>query len=138
MHSPNIVTYKEITQLIEYCTHFEGMGTYASLYLRKKGNLGRFDFDSDYLALEDDLQMKIFEKEYFEIYNYFKNSPESIITDEDWVKISVLSDKKRLWHRVGAHMAKEIEKNYGRKKIVSLILEPSGNFINTYILVNKN
>ena len=77
--------------------------------------------------------MNDYKKEYLEIYNYFKNNPKQQLTEKDWEKLSVLSNKKRLWYRVGALMAKSIDKKLGREKLVQLISEPSGNFINIYL-----
>jgi hypothetical protein len=133
MISLDITNYKEMTQLIEYSTHLEGMGTFAPLNIRKKENA--MNIDRDYIALQNTELMKEYEKEYFDIYFHFKNNPDSLITEEDWDKVSILSDEKRLWYRVGASMAQTIDKNLGREKLVSLISEPSENFINTYLMI---
>ena len=133
MPSLDITNYKEMTQLIEYFTHLEGMGTFAPLDIRKKENA--MNIDRDYIALQDPGLMKEYEKEFFDIYFHFKNNPDSLITEEDWDKVSILSDKKRLWYRIGASMAQTIDKNLGREKLVSLISEPSENFINTYLMI---
>lgn len=133
MPSSDITSYKEMTQFIEYFTHLEGMGTFAPLDLRKKENA--MNIDKDYIALQDSALMKDFEKEYFEIYFHFKNNPNTVITETDWDMVSILSDKKRLWYRVGAHMAETIYKKLGKEKLGSLIAEPSENFINTYLSI---
>lgn len=136
MPSFNVTKYKEMAQLIEYFTHLEGMGTFAPLDIRKKEKA--MNIDKDYIALQDARLMKEYEKEFFDIYFHFKNNPDSLITDEDWDKVSILSDDKRLWYRVGAIIAQTIDKNLGRKKLVSLISEPSENFITTYLMINNN
>ncbi len=133
MISLDITNYKEMTHLIEYATHLEGMGTFAPLDIRKKENA--MNIDKDYIALQDSVLMKAFEKEFFDIYFHFKNNPSGVITEKDWDKISILSDEKRLWYRVGARMAQTINKNLGREKLVNLISEPSENFINTYLMI---
>jgi len=135
MPSLDISNYGEMTQLIEYITHLEGMGTYVPLELRVKENA--LHIDKDYIALQDSALMKEYEKEYFSIYFHFKNNPDSVITEDDWNKISILSDKKRLWYRVGARMAQTIDQKLGREKLVSLIPESSENFIVTYLEMNK-
>ncbi len=135
MPSLDITTYKEMTKLIEYFTHLEGMGTYAPFELRKKEHA--LDADKDYAVLQDDKLMDQCEKEYFEIYFHFKDNPEELITQDDWAKLNVLSDKKRLWYRVGARMAQIIDCRLGRKHLVSLIPEPAENFIQTYMLVKE-
>jgi len=133
MPSLDITTYKEMAQLIEYFTHLEAMGTYAPLDIRTRE--GAMNTDRDYIALQNTELMKEYEKEYFEIYFHFKNNPDSLITKEDWDKVEILSDVRRLWYRVGAYMAQTIDKNLGREKLVNLISEPSENFINTYLMI---
>lgn len=135
MPSLDITNYKEMTQLIEYFTHLEGMGTFAPLDTRIKENA--MDVDKDYIALQDSVLMKAYENEFFDIYFHFKNNPDSIVTEKDWDKVSILSGKKRLWYRIGAIMAQTIDKNLGREKLVNLISEPSENFINTYLMVKN-
>jgi len=131
MPSLDIVNYGEMATLIEYFTHLEGMGTFAPLELRKKENA--METDKDYIALQDNVLIIEYEKEYFDIYFHFKNNPDRLITEEDWEMVNVLSDQKRLWYRVGALIAKTIDDKLGREKLVSLIPEPSENFIKTYL-----
>jgi hypothetical protein len=135
MPSPDLTNYWEVVQLIEYCTHLEGMATYASLEIRKKENA--MDIDKDYVVLQDSELMKKYEKEFFDIYFHFKNNPDSILTEEDWGKLYTLSEK-RLWYVVGARIAQTIDKNLGRNKMVSLIPESSEKFITTYLQIIEN
>ena len=131
MPSLDMVTYKEMAHIIEYFTHLEGMGTYAPLGIREQENA--MDTHQDYVAIQDLEFIKELEKEYFDIYFYFKNSPENLLTEEDWGKINILSDAKRLWYVVGAHIAQTIDQKIGREKLISLISEPSEKFITTYL-----
>lgn len=133
MPSLDITYYKEMTWFIEYATHLEGMGTFTPLDIRQKENA--MNIDKDYIALQDSILMKEYEKEFFDIYYHFKDNPEKVITDEDWDLRSILSNKKRLWYRVGASMALTIDKNLGREKLISLISKPSENFITTYLKI---
>ena len=89
---------------------------------------------SDYVSLLSPCIVKEMEKEYFSIYRHFKDSPDVPLSQEDFKKISVLSDEKRLWYIVGGHMAKTIDQIYGREKLTALIGEPSENFISLYIV----
>jgi len=132
--SLNITSFKEMTQLIEYLTHLEGMGTYAPLDIRIKENAT--NLDRDYIALLNMELMESYKSEYFDIYYFFKNSPKKILGNEDWSKINILSDVKRLWYTVRAIMAKTIDEEFGRNKLVSLISEPSSNFIETYLSIS--
>lgn len=131
MPSLKATTHRDMAAVIEYLTHLEGMGTYAALEIRKKENA--MNDDSDYRLLQDGATMKTFEKEYFEIYRYFKSTPNQPVTNEDWGKLNILSDKRRLWYRVGAHMAQIIDSTKGRKTLTLLIAKPSANFISTYL-----
>jgi hypothetical protein len=136
MPSLKISKYKEMANLIEYYTQMEGMAVYAALDVRKKDNA--LTTDNDYIALLDSSLMRAYEKEFFDIYFYFKKNPEAEITEADWNKLSILSDEKRLWYRVGALMAQVIDNGIDRKKLVSLITEPSEKFFNTYLTLRDN
>ncbi len=129
----NVHTYAEMAKFIEYYTQLEGMGTYVPLALRQRE--GAMNDDKDYIALRDSALMRIYEEEFFQIYLGFRNNPQTLVTDKDWDKISILSDEKRLWYRVGAYIAQMIDKKLGRKKLVDLIPEPSRNFIDTYLQI---
>ena len=56
---------------------------------------------------------------------------------EDWLMLGELSSDKRLWYRAGEKMAATIDEKSGRNKLTGLIAEPSGNFIQTYLLLNN-
>lgn len=133
MPSLNISTHDEMAKLIEFLTQMEGMAVYSAMEIRIKEN--SMYSDNDYVALQDSIKMKEYEKNYFDILNYFKNSQLDTITDNDWEMFSLLSGKDRLWYRVGAKMSLEIDKTYGREKLTSLISLPSENFINTYLML---
>jgi hypothetical protein len=135
MPSLQISTYNEMAKLIEYLTHLEGMGTFAPLDIRIREDA--MNSDSDYIAFQDSSMMQDYINEYFEVYHHFKNNPNLILTDEDWGKIGILSDGKRLWYRVGAKIAYEIDGELGRDKLASLIQQPSENFINTYLQLKE-
>lgn len=133
MVSLNITTFGEMAELIESLTHLEGMGTFAPLEIRMNENA--MNIDKDYVSIQDSTLMKQYTQEYFEIYFHFKNNPSNLLTDEDWTKLGILADGKRLWYRVGAMMASEIDSKLGRKALTSLIIQHSENFINTYLKI---
>jgi len=133
MPSLDILNFKEMAEFIEILTHLEGMGTYVPLALREQE--GAMNADEDYVCLQNKELMKTYGQEYFEIYNYFKKNPDRLVDDKDWKLVAVLSNKRRLWYRVGALMAQTIEDKIGRDKLVNLIAEPSKNFIETYLEV---
>jgi hypothetical protein len=128
--SPNIKKFSDILPLIEYSTHSEGMATYAPLEIRQSENA----IDCiDYVVLSNPELMKEKEKEYFDIYSYFKNNPNNAMKEADWDKFNDLSWRKRLFYQVGGLMAKTIDKALGRATLVNL---PPTQFINTYLNSN--
>jgi hypothetical protein len=131
MPSLNVGSHAQMSELIEYLTQLEGMATYAALDLRITQHA--LNNDKDYVSLQDSTLMNSYKKEYFEIYRYFKETPNQPVTDEDWNKVSILSDKRRLWYRVGALMALAIDKKLGRDALTTLIAKPSVCFIDTYL-----
>ncbi len=133
--SLDIDTRGQMARFIEYCTHLEGMATYAPFELRMRE--GAMNADGDYIALSDPELMEQYEAEFFEIYFHFKNNPDMAVTPEDWNRLNIMSDQKRLWYRVGALMAREIDRNLGREKLVSLIALPSEQFIETWFQLGE-
>ena len=126
----NITTRADMAHFIAYATHLEGMATYAPLAIRKQEHA--MDTHHDYIALNDSLRMPDLVKEYFDIYHYFADAPDEALVQTDWHKINILSDEKRLWYIVGAHMAQTIDERLGRDALTALIREPSVAYINTY------
>lgn len=113
MPSIDILTFKEMAEFIEILTHLEGMGTYVPLKLRKQE--GAMNSDEDYVCLQAKDLMNTYEEEYFDIYNHFKNNPNRLIEGSDWKLVAILSNKRRLWYRVGALMAQVIEEKWEEK-----------------------
>jgi hypothetical protein len=133
MPSLKINTFGEMSKLIAYFTHLEGMAVYAAYEERMKNNA--LHGDPDYIALQDTLLMENYCNKYFEIYNHFLINKDETLTEKDWSLLEELSSGNRLWYRVGSKMAETIDNKLGRGKLTSLISEPSENFINTYILL---
>lgn len=131
MPSLKIKTYGEMSKLIEYFTHLEGMAVYAAYDERKRNNA--LSNDSDYIILNDSLIMDTLINRYFEIYKHFLSNELDTLRETDWKMLNELSSNNRLWYRVGSKMAELIDKKYGREKLTGLIEEPSQNFINTYL-----
>jgi hypothetical protein len=122
-----------MAKLIAYFTQLEGMAVYAAYNERLKGNaLGN---DQDYVAIQDTILMKKYTERYFEIYNHFTTKSNDTLTVKDWSMLAELSSGKRLWYRLGAHMAAVIDAKSGRVKLTGLIAEPSENFIRNYLLL---
>lgn len=131
MPALGISTFGQMQKLIAYFTHLEGMAVYAAFDTRMKNNA--LNNDQDYVALQDTALMTKYCSRYFEIYNHFKNNPEDTLTEKDWQMLCELSSNNRLWYRVGALMAMEIDRNSGRVALTNLIAQPSENFINAFL-----
>ena len=131
MASLDVSTRKEMARLIEYLTHMEGMGTYAPFALRKQENA--LNGDSDYVTLQNSAWLNELNREYFEIYRYFKDNPDEVLIDDDWRKLEILSDGKRLWYIVGAHIARTIDEHFGRVHLLNLLFKSSDNFVEQII-----
>jgi len=131
MPSFEISNRKEMACIIEYLTHLEGMGTYAALSIRERE--GAMNTDNDYISLQDQNLLDSLIKEYFDIYRHFKDNPNKTLREEDWQKIGIPSDIKRLWYVVGAHIARTIDYRKGRTYLTKLISQPSENFIKTFM-----
>ena len=127
MPSLEISTRGEMALLIEYLTHLEGMGVYAPLSARVEDSA--MGDDGDYIALRDCELLSGLIEEYFDVYRYFKNHPSELLVEDDWHKVGTLSDGKRLWYVVGAHMARAIDCERGRDCLVGLICGSSEKFI---------
>lgn len=133
MPSLNITTYGEMSSLIAYFTHLEGMAVYAAYDERSKHNA--LNGDPDYAALRDTSMMKKYFTRYFEIYNHFLSYSSDTLNKKDWSMFEELSSGDRLWYRVGSKMAETIDLKLGRAKLTGLIAEPSEHFIKTYLLL---
>ena len=123
--------YSDMVDLIEFYTHLEAMAVFAALDIRVREN--SLQGDRDYVVINDHELIKILESEFFEIYDHYKSNPGNEIKDLDWNKIEILSDKKRLWYRVGGYMAQMIDEKLGREKLTELIKMKPEEFINTYV-----
>jgi len=129
----SIKTYGDMARLIEFYTHLEGMGVYASLRIRGEENA--MEGDEDYVALTDPTVLDSFESEFFKVYNLFSAYPDKRVQDKDWELIESLSGGNRLWYRVGAYMAVVIEEKSGKEKLISLMKQPPEEFFKLYLSV---
>ncbi len=101
----------DMLAFIRYSTMLEGMAVHAAYAPRQAA--GALADDPDYVALGDAARMAAYERAYWEIYLYFERAGDRPLTEADWEKIGPLSDGDRLWYRVGALMAAEIEADIG-------------------------
>ena len=122
--------HAEVKSFIEYFTQLEGMATYAAYDIRKREK--GLNTDKDYIALQNDSLMDKLEEEYFKIYEHFSKNPDAPVTQVDWELIFQLSGK-RLWYRVGARIAQNIDTVHGREYLTKLIKTNPNKFIKEYL-----
>ncbi len=127
-------SHREVSSFIEYFTQLEGMATYATYEIRRRE--GSLDTDEDYVVLRNMPVMQDLEKEFFEIYEYFRKKPDLPVNEDEWDLIFTLSDK-RIWYRFGAKMAKDIDSFYGRKFLTNLLHQDPELFITEYRRIMK-
>ncbi|MHA1668908.1 MAG: DUF5700 domain-containing putative Zn-dependent protease [Candidatus Heimdallarchaeaceae archaeon] len=120
----------DLIKIIKYLTHLEGIATYTPFSLRKKYNDLSF---FDYQILIDKEKRTKFTKEYFKIMDDLLKRKDEEVKEKDMKILEIMSgQKKRLWYIAGCHMAEEIDKNLGRKALVSTINTGKSSFFETY------
>ena len=108
---PEIQTADQMLVFIRYATMLEGMAVHAARGSREKADA--LESDPDYVALSDPARMAAYEQAYWEIYEHFEVAVDGPLGDDDWQMVERLSDGDRLWYRVGALIASEIEAAIG-------------------------
>lgn len=125
-----IQTKEDFSRLLERLTHLEGTATYSVKEIREREKQPLF-FDYEVLNDRDKLKQSV--KEYFEIYDRFRSTKNVLIEKDDFNVLEVMSGKnKRLWYVVGAHMAEEIDKKFGREELNQTIIEGAESFFDKF------
>ena len=119
----------ELTALVDYSTFLEGTAVWAAYEARRID--GALDNDSDYVVLDSPILMSGIIDEYNTLRQKLAG-PARPLTNEDWAVIDGMSSGDRLWYRVGAHMAREIEQASGRDALLRAIAGGSGAFFAAY------
>lgn len=125
-----IRTAGDLSDLITYLTTMEGMAVHAALNWRTKA--GALCSDSDYAALSDAVRMDMYERDFFSLYRDLAAKPSSPLQRDDWNILGRMSTGDRLWYRVGAKMAHEIDKEFGREILIGTVLEDPAVFFSRY------
>jgi hypothetical protein len=123
-------TCGDLLRLVEYSTQLEGMAVLAA-YQRRAEEHALSD-DGDYVALQNESRMRQDEMRYFEDLHYLEHRSPEPADPAAWAVIDRMSSGERLWYRVGARMAQEIEQASGRATLVALINKGPGAFIAAY------
>jgi Putative zinc dependent peptidase (DUF5700) len=126
----DIKTCRDLLKLVEYSTQLEGMAVWAAYPLREKEH--GLANDDDYIALEDDARIQRDVKLYFDDLHSLQKRGDEPADDAAWAVITRMSSGERLWYRVGAHMARTIERKSGRASLVALIPQGPEKFLAAY------
>lgn len=125
----DIETSRDLSQLIRYSTHLEGLAVYSSFSRRRREK--RFTH-RDYIALNDSDKMFQLSIQFFEILNKLENEPCRALIEDDWDILEVMSDGERLWYVVGALMAESIDRGLGRESLNSTMVQGHEAFFEAY------
>ncbi|HVP27388.1 MAG TPA: DUF5700 domain-containing putative Zn-dependent protease [Candidatus Bathyarchaeia archaeon] len=126
----NIRTNGELSKIVKFLTHLEGMGILSALRLRmSEGGL----LDNDYKVLLNDAERARRIDEYFRLFDKFKGDLNKKVDEPPTRVFDKMSGKEtRLWYITGCHMAREIEKRHGVEALRNLVKQGSEAFFTTY------
>lgn len=126
-----IRTHKELSNVIKFLTHLEGMGVISALRLRiSEGG----PLDNDYKVLLNDAEKVKRVRLYFRLLREVENSSNKEVTGLRSQVFEKMSGKEtRLWYIAGCHMAQEIEKHRGIETLRKLVEQGSEEFFDTYL-----
>jgi hypothetical protein len=122
----------ELSAIIEFLTHLEGMGVISSMRLRIKENGFLSD---DYKVLRNEKKRIKRVRDYFNALSKFKREPDRKIDKaRDFEVYNQFSrSPQRLWYITGCHMAQTIETAFGIERVRELVLKGSSDFFKTYL-----
>ena len=123
-------TCDDLLRFVVYSTQLEGMAVFAAWDRRIREN-ALLD-DGDYIALQDEEGMKKIEKAYFADLEYLKKRSGQAADKEAW-EVPGRMSADRLWYRVGARMARRIERELGLPALLDLIKKGPAEFLDTYL-----
>ena len=126
----DIKTCADLLNLVEYSTQMEGMAVLAAY--QRRSDVHALADDPDYIALQDQKRMQSILASYFKDYQYLKSRRSEPADADAWAVNKRMSSGERLWYRVGAYMAQQIETSKGRAALVELIKQGPAQFIPTY------
>jgi hypothetical protein len=129
-----IKTTKDLSRIIKYSTHLEGMAVYSAWHKRQRENGYTH---RDYITLHDPSKMDRLITRYFDLLNRIELEPVRGLVEDDWSILEVMSDRDRLWYVVGAFMADSIDRYLGREILNSTIIEGYESFFRHFKTASK-
>jgi hypothetical protein len=130
----HIKTLGELSSIVKFLTHLEGMGVISSLRLRTKE--GGFS-DNDYKVLRNETEKVRRVREYFRILSRLENNADQEVSRSHLEIFEKMSGQStRLWYITGCHMALTIESALGTDVLRELVQEGSSAFFKEYMAIN--
>jgi hypothetical protein len=125
----NTRTNGELSSIVKFLTHLEGMRVMSALKLRvlEDGLL-----DEDYRALLNGAERARKVSHYFRLLDKLESDLDELVDVTRSEIFEEMSGKKtRLWYITGCHMAQEIEKSHGLEILRDLVKQGSEEFFRT-------
>lgn len=110
--------YDQLSDVVKYCTHMEGLAVYSTLEPRKSANVLN---NRDYQLFLDEKARKKRVSEYFDILTNLEVRGDAPLQEEDWHVLGRMSNRNRLWYVTGAHMAQLIDDKLGHETLIDTI-----------------
>lgn len=126
----DLKTCGDLLRFVEYSAHMEGMAVWTAYGRRERD--GALADDGDYVALGDAAALARFEADFFAIHDGLEARKGTVLTPKDWALLEELAGKNRLWYRVGAKMARDLERAKGRGSLRTLIQDGPARFFAAY------
>ncbi|NWJ42579.1 MAG: hypothetical protein HXX12_16575 [Geothrix sp.] len=126
----DLKTCGDLLRFVEYSTHMEGMAVWAAHGRRERD--GALAEDADYVALGDAATLARLARAFRAIHDDLSARKRQVLTPGDWALLDQLAGKERLWYRVGAMMARDIERSRGRGALASLVREGPAEFFKAH------
>jgi hypothetical protein len=126
----DLKTCGDLLRFVEYSAHMEGMAVWTAYGRRERD--GALADDADYVALGDAAALARFEQDFFAIHDGLETRKGAALTPNDWALLDELADRNRLWYRVGAKMARDLERAKGRGFLRALIQDGPARFFAAY------
>jgi len=123
----DIASREDLVDLVQRLTHLEGLGTYAPWDSRRVD--GAIEDDPDYTALEDEELMRELEGRYWTLYGETKKLPRHIQLREALPVLEAFGTPNKLFHLVGARLARRVAETAGREALVQTIVDGPAAFL---------
>jgi hypothetical protein len=125
----DIKTTSDLTRIIKYSTHLEGLAVYSSRDRRRKENGYTH---RDYVTLNDPVRVSQLSSQFFDILEEYDKISNRALVGDDWGILELMSDGDRLWYVVGAFMAEFIDRCLGRETLNSTMVQGPEAFFKAY------